>query len=83
MRASKKRILAFAATRGVLSRLARTLAGLEKDEAAEVLATLVGELESLQQGDATAEIWQQATSDLDGPQSYGLQRIGLWPGGNE
>lgn len=79
MRASKRRILAFAATRGTLRHLAGVLAGLELDEASEVLATLAGEIEALQRGDASAEIWRQATADLSGPQSYGLERIGLWP----
>jgi hypothetical protein len=79
MRANKRRILSWTATRGTLRHLAGLLAGLERDEASEVLATLAGEIESLQRGDATAEIWRQATADLDGPQSYGLQRIGLWP----
>lgn len=83
MRASKRRIIAWTATRGTLGRLAGILCQLEKDEAAEVLATLVAELECLQHGDATAEVWRQATADLDGPQVYGLQRIGLWPDGDD
>ena len=83
MRASKRRILAFAAVRGCLRQLSRALVGLEKDEAAEVLATLAGEVEALQRGDASAEVWRQVTADMDGPQSYGLDRIGLWPGGDQ
>jgi hypothetical protein len=70
-------------TRATLTRLAPLLATCERDEAAEVLATLVGELEALQRGDATAEVWRQATAELDGPESYGLERIGLWPETNE
>ena len=66
-------------TRATLTRLAPLLATCERDEAAEVFATLIGELEALQRGDTTAEVWRQATAGVDGPESYGLERIGLWP----
>lgn len=79
MRASKRRILSWSAVRASLRHLSAILAGLERDEASEVLATLIGELEQIQRGDATAEIWRQAVADISGPESYGLQRIGLWP----
>ena len=79
MRASKRRILTWTITRATLTRLAPLLATCELDEAAEVLATLISELEALQHGDSTAEVWQQATADMDGPEAYGLERIGLWP----
>jgi hypothetical protein len=79
MRATKRRILTWTITRATLTRLAPLLATCERDESAEVLATLIGEIEALQHGNATAEIWKQATADMDGPAAYGLERIGLWP----
>lgn len=81
MRASKRRILAFSAVRGCLRQLAGSLAGMEQIDAAEVLATLVAEVEALQRGEASAEVWRQAVADMSGPESYGLDRIGLWPKG--
>lgn len=81
LRATKQNILSFATSRRVLGELARTIAGtgLEQNEAAELLAVLIGELEALQRGDASADVWRQATADFTGIDSYGLDRVGLWP----
>ena len=79
MRANSYRILPFAAVRGVLHHLAHALTGLDQDDVAEVLATLIGEVAALQQGDTSADIWRQATADLTAQQAYGLERLGLRP----
>jgi len=80
MRAHRRRLLSFTVTRGVLVHLAPVLAGLEHDESRDALTTIIAELSALRDGDTTADVWEQAVSGLDGPQSYGLERIGLWPG---
>ena len=79
MRATPNRIWPWTITRATLTRLAPLLAMCEQADANESLAVLIAELESLRSGDATAEVWRQATADLSGPESYGLERIGLWP----
>lgn len=72
--------LRLAVTRKSLKAVAECLADLDEKEAGKYLATLIEDLQMLRQKDTTSLAWRQAVSGLDGPRSYGLKRIGLWPG---
>jgi hypothetical protein len=37
------------------------------------------ELQMLIDGDTSSMVWHQVASTLDGPQGYGLERVGLLP----
>lgn len=63
-----------------LKTVADYLSSLESAEADRYLDTLIEELRMLQQRDTSSMAWGQVTSAIeDGPCSYGLERIGLWP----
>lgn len=79
MRANRNDILIFVATRGVLKTLARFLSGMEASEAARFLDTITGEVNALKEKDVSGVAWRQATAEMEGQESYGLERIGMWP----
>ena len=69
--------LSWVFVRRVLTTVAAVLPGYETLEAARAIATLIGELEAIQRGEISHDIWQQACKGQDDMQAYGLQRIGL------
>lgn len=75
----KRDTLRLVVTRKSLMTVAECLSALESDEADAFLDTLLEELRMLRQRDVSSLAWGQATSNMNGPQSYGLERIGLWP----
>jgi hypothetical protein len=75
----KRDTLRLVVTRKSLGTVAECLSTLESDQADVFLDTLLEELRMLRQRDVSSLAWGQATSNMNGPQSYGLERIGLWP----
>ena len=72
--------LRLVATRKSLKVIAECLSDLDSADADHYLDTLVDELRMLRQRDFSSMAWGQVTSAIqDGPRSYGLERIGLWP----
>ena len=75
----KRDPLRLVVVRKTLKTVAECLSDLDSADADRYLDTLIDELRMLRQRDASSMVWDQVTSAiLDGPQSYGLQRIGLW-----
>ena len=63
-----------------LKTVAECLSDLDAADADRYLDTLIEELSMLRQRDITSMAWRQVASAIqDGPRSYGLERIGLWP----
>jgi hypothetical protein len=77
-KATPNHILSWVFTRKVLSTVAGTIGGYDSLEAADALATLIGELEAMQRGEIDHDIWRQACEGRDDGRLYGLERIGLW-----
>ena len=76
----KRDPLRLAVTRKSLKAIAECLADLDSADADRYLDTLIDELKMLRQRDTSSMAWEQVTSAItDGPRSYGLERIGLWP----
>lgn len=74
--------LRLVVTRKSLKTVAECLSDLDSAEADRYLDTLIDELKMLRQRDASSMAWSQVTAAIqDGPRSYGLERIGLWPEG--
>lgn len=72
--------LRLAVTRKSLKSVAECLADLDSADADRFLGTLIEELQMLRSGDTSSMAWGHVTGAItDGPQSYGLERIGLWP----
>jgi len=67
--------------RKTLKTLAQTLATIDPTE--EQLSLIFAELEQviagLKIGKIDGLLWEQAVSDLMGPEAYSLQRLNLWP----
>lgn len=73
-------ILTQVAARNVLARVATCACRMEAHEFARFLSRLQSELQLLGVPGAEAtELWRQAVEGMSGPDSYGLERIGLWP----
>jgi hypothetical protein len=75
----KRDPLRLVVTRKSLMTVAVCLSDLDSADADRYLDTLIIELQMLRQRDTSSMVWGQATSVLDGPRSYGLERIDLWP----
>ena len=76
----KRDPLRLAVTRKSLKTVAECLADLDKADTHRFLDTLIDELTMLNCGDTSSMAWGQVTGAItDGPFSYGLERIGLWP----
>ena len=75
----KNDILCLAVTRKSMRTVAACLSDLDAAEARRFLPTLMEELQMLIDGDTSSMVWRQVTSTLDGPQGYGIERIGLLP----
>lgn len=71
--------LRLVVTRRSLRTVSQCLCDLDKSDADRFLSTLIEELRMLQDGDTSSIVWEQVTSTMSGPESYGLERIGLWP----
>lgn len=72
--------LRLVVVRKSLKKVAECLSDLDSANADRCLDTLIDELRMLRQRDTSSMVWGQVTSAMqDGPQSYGLERIGLWP----
>jgi len=72
--------LRLVVVRKSLKTVAECLSDLDTADADRYLDTLIEELRMLRQRDITSIAWGQVTSAIqDGPRSYGLERIGLWP----
>jgi hypothetical protein len=76
----KRDPLRLVVVRKSLKTVAECLSDLDFADADRYMDTLIEELKMLRQRDASSLVWSQVTSVIsDGPQSYGLERIGLWP----
>jgi len=72
--------LRLAVTRKSLKAVAECLSDLDTADADRFLDTLIDELKLLRKRDTSSMAWGQVISAMiDGPQSYGLERIGLLP----
>lgn len=72
--------LRLISTRKSLKIAAECLSNLDSADADRYLDTLIEELRMLRERDTSSMVWGQVTAAIqDGPCSYGLERIGLWP----
>lgn len=77
-------ILHHVRLRQCLSAVAAMLSGCEtRKEACLFLVGLEMEISKLAGGGIDSMCYEQAIADFDGPQSYGLERIGFWPASKE
>lgn len=79
MRAQRNKIVSWTATQSVLRCLGDSIAEMTPDEMKDTLSMIIGEIEALQAGDASAVIWYQAVRGATTRFAYGLQRLGLYP----
>jgi hypothetical protein len=72
--------LRLVVVRKSLKKVAECLSDLDSADADKYLDTLIDELRMLRQRDTSSMVCGQVTSAIQGgPQSYELERIGLWP----
>lgn len=72
--------LRLVVVRKSLKIVAACLSDLDSADADRYLDTLIDELKMLRERDASSMAWGQVTATIDdGPMSYCLDRIGLWP----
>lgn len=73
-------ILIHVQCRKCLTTVAEMIARCDtKKEAQDFLTCLEIEVSALADGKIESPVYQQAIAGMDGPQSYGLDRIGYWP----
>ena len=75
----KRDLLSFIGVRRTLRDVADVLSNLEADEARKYLKWLQEDIEMLRNGDLSSAAWKQACGTMNGPSSYGLQRLGFLP----
>ncbi len=72
--------LRLVSIRKSLKTVAMCLSDLDSADADRYLDTLIDELRMLRERDASSMAWSQVTAAIDdGPVSYCLDKIGLWP----
>lgn len=72
--------LRLAVTRKSLKTVSECLSDLDAEDADRYLDTLIEELAMLRQKDCSSMAWGQVTKAInDGPRSYTLEQLGLWP----
>ena len=71
--------LRLAVVRKSLRAIAECISDLDNADVARYLPTLIEELQMLKSGDSSSMAWGQVAKSLDGPRSYGLERVGLLP----